>query len=188
MHGRGLATSASMTQTVCDTIFLHSCAMQVTKSSAIEVLPTHVTLLQRWNPSSDAPPMPPSAAAVDVARGGGQAEAFVGTQLALNRKGFYAALCRIAAHMRATDPLPDAVADLLRYIALRWPSCQMLHLVTLCDVTTYCPVRATWMASLSLGVMRRTDNRSNDRILQAASGQYPSRLPSPIPPSHAQSQ
>ncbi len=29
MHGRGLATTASMTQTVCDTVFLHSCAMQV---------------------------------------------------------------------------------------------------------------------------------------------------------------
>lgn len=34
MHGRGLATSANMTQTVCDTIFLHSCAMQVRASSA----------------------------------------------------------------------------------------------------------------------------------------------------------
>ena len=74
--------------------------------------------IQRWNPSSDAPPAPPSAAAVDVARGG-QGEEFIGSQLALNRKGFYAALCRVAAHMRATDPLPDALADLLRYYAVR---------------------------------------------------------------------
>ena len=29
MHGRGLATTANMTQTVCDTVFLLSCAMQV---------------------------------------------------------------------------------------------------------------------------------------------------------------
>ena len=71
--------------------------------------------MQRWNPSSDAPPVPPSAAAVDVARGG-QGDDFIGAQLALNRKGFYAALCRLAANMRATDPLPDALADLLRYI------------------------------------------------------------------------
>jgi hypothetical protein len=79
----------------------------------------HTTITaQRWNPSSDAPPVPPSAAAVDVARGG-EGDDFIGTQLALNRKGFYAALCRVAANMRATDPLPDALADLLRYSALR---------------------------------------------------------------------
>ena len=112
MHGRGLATSANMTQTVCDTVFLHSCAMQ------------------RWNPSSDAPPVPPSAAAVDVARGGDNDE-FIGSQLALNRKGFYAALCRIAAHMRATDPLPDALADLLRYVTLRRCWCDILFS---CDI------------------------------------------------------
>ena len=95
MQGRGLATSVNMTQTVCDTVFLHSCAMQ------------------RWNPSADAPPLPPSAAVVDDARGGMEGE-FVGTHIALNRKGFYAALCRLAAQMRPTDPLPDALADLLR--------------------------------------------------------------------------
>jgi hypothetical protein len=86
--------------------------------------------MQRWNPSSDAPPVPPSAAAVDVARGG-QGEELIGTQLALNRKGFYAALCRIAANMRATDPLPDALADLLRYLSLRRASCSAGNLT--CD-------------------------------------------------------
>lgn len=121
MHGRGLATSANMTQTVCDTVFLHSCAMQVRSSSASnprQASPSkHLIAAQRWNPSSDAPPVPPSAAAVDVARGD-HGEAFIGSQLALNRKGFYAALCRVAAQMRPTDPLPDALANLLRYIAL----------------------------------------------------------------------
>ena len=82
---------------------------------------------QRWNPSSDAPPHPPSAAAVDVARGG-QSDAFVGSQLALNRKGFYAALCRVATHMRATDPLPDALADLLRYIPFLCVFCTVVSL------------------------------------------------------------
>ncbi len=121
MHGRGLATSANMTQTVCDTIFLHSCAMQVRASSANKLLQAssskHLIAAQRWNPSSDAPPVPPSAAAVDVARGQ-NGEAFVGSQLALNRKGFYAALCRVAAQMQPTDPLPEALANLLRCIAL----------------------------------------------------------------------
>jgi hypothetical protein len=39
MHGRGLATTANMTQTVCDTVFLHSCAMQVQRPSRHNALP-----------------------------------------------------------------------------------------------------------------------------------------------------
>ena len=148
MHGRGLATSANMTQTVCDTVFLHSCAMQ------------------RWNPSSDAPPVPPSAAAVDVVRGGDKDE-FIGSQLALNRKGFYAALCRVAAHMRATDPLPDALADLLRYVA---PRRRLFVFMTHYAATTYCPERATWMESHSSGGTRRTKTSSSGRILHGTSG------------------
>jgi hypothetical protein len=148
MHGRGLATSANMTQTVCDTVFLHSCAMQ------------------RWNPSSDAPPVPPSAAAVDVVRGGDKDE-FIGSQLALNRKGFYAALCRVAAHMRATDPLPDALADLLRYDPLCW---RLFVFMTRYKATTYCPERATWMESHSSGGTRRTKTSFSGRILLGTSG------------------
>jgi hypothetical protein len=129
MHGRGLATSANMTQTVCDTIFLHSCAMQVRASSANKQQQAssskHLIAAQRWNPSSDAPPVPPSAAAVDVARGE-HGEAFIGSLLALNRKGFYAALCRVAAQMRSTDPLPDALANLLRYMTLPSLFCEVV--------------------------------------------------------------
>jgi hypothetical protein len=152
MHGRGLATSANMTQTVCDTIFLHSCAMQ------------------RWNPSSDAPPVPPSAAAVDVVRGGDKDE-FIGSQLALNRKGFYAALCRVAAHMRATDPLPDAIADLLRCVTLRRHLAHLLLFMTHFKATTYCLVLATWTASRSSGATRRTESNCSGRTPLEMSGQ-----------------